>query len=162
MCAASSSDVPRRPSPPPPPPSPSPGHSQYQCSERAPPLPKFCDATIPLATRVDAIVSNLTDAELVNVILTKGGVQRLGIAPYAMWQVESLHGVRLWPERCPFPDKCTTIFPTASASSRGFNRTLWRAIGAAMGLEGRVLFNLGITQDLYVQLSGDVYSTCAH
>ena len=76
------------------------------------------------------------------------GVGRLDVGAYNMWQIEALHGVRLWPERCPFPDKCTTIFPTASTASRSFNRSLWQAIGHAMGVEGRVLFNLGITQDL--------------
>lgn len=44
--------------------------------------------------------------------------------------------------------KGTTIFPAASTSSRSFNRTLWRAIGHAMGVEGRALFNLGMTSDL--------------
>jgi hypothetical protein len=36
------------------------------------------------------------------------------------------------------------VFPASSASGRSFNRTLWRAMGATMALEGRVLFNLGI------------------
>lgn len=44
-------------------------------------------------------------------------------------------GVRLWPERCPFPETCTTIFPTASTSSRSFNTSLWTATGEAMGTE---------------------------
>ena len=36
-----------------------------------------------------------------------------------------LHGVSVG--KCPFPDRCTTVFPPASGSARSFNRTLWRA-----------------------------------
>jgi beta-glucosidase-like glycosyl hydrolase len=66
---------------------------------------------------------------------------------------ECLHGVRMWPPKCPFSDRegmnCTTVFPAASALSRSFNRTQWRRVGAAMADEGRVLFNAGITKSLF-------------
>ena len=63
-------------------------------------------------------------------------VPRLNVPPSErMWGVESLHGVRLG--HCPFADKCTTVFPAASASARSFNRTLWHAIGVAMADELR-------------------------
>jgi hypothetical protein len=147
--------------PPPPPPGPtptppSPPHphhpsgpgvlKQYGC------LPgdnayKHCDPTKSIAERVETIITNLTASEMVDII-KKGGVGRLGIGSYAMWADEALHGVRLWPERCPFPDRCTTIFPTASTASRAFNKSLWVSIGRAMGTEGRTLWNLGITNDL--------------
>jgi len=108
---------------------------------------RFCDASKTVAERVEWMVTNMTSDELIATVL-KQPVGRLDIPGYNMWAIEALHGVRLWPERCPFPDKCTTIFPTASTSSRAFNKTLWRAIGAAMGTEGRVLWNLGIINDL--------------
>ena len=138
-----------------PPPPPSPPHShpsgpailkQYSCllGDNAYP---HCDASKSIGERVDTIISNLTATEMVDII-KKGGVGRLGIGSYAMWADESLHGVRLWPERCPFHDRCTTIFPTASTASRAFNSSLWVAIGRAMGTEGRTLWNLGITKDL--------------
>lgn len=92
-------------------------------------------------------MSNLTADEMVNIQL-KNPVARLQIGSYAMWSTEALHGLRLWPERCPFPDRCTTIFPTASAAARAFNTSLWQATGEAMGTEGRVLWNLGILNDL--------------
>ena len=94
-------------------------------------------------TGKESIVANLSAPELVDVIL-KRGVPRLDIPSYNMWADEALHGVRLWPEKCPFPKKCTTIFPPASASSRAFNKSLWKSIGAAIGTEGRTLFNLGL------------------
>ena len=107
----------------------------------------FCDATKSVGERVDLLLNNLTVQEMVGII-KKGGVGRLQIPTYGMWAIESLHGVRLWPEKCPFPDKCTTIFPPASASARAFNRSLWEKCGEAMGNEGRALFNLGIINDL--------------
>jgi hypothetical protein len=139
------------PTPPPPPhPHPHPSGSgvlqQYGCLPGDNAYP-HCDASKSIDERVETIISNLTAAEMVDII-KKGGVGRLGIGSYAMWADESLHGVRLWPERCPFPDRCTTIFPTASTASRAFNRSLWVAIGRAMGTEGRTLWNLGITKDL--------------
>jgi hypothetical protein len=140
------------PTPPGPNPGPSPGPKPHpnanifacQGSNKA---HSFCDATKSVDERVALLMANLTIEEKVSII-KKGGVGRLGIPSYNMWAYESLHGVRLWPEKCPFPDKCTTIFPPASASARAFNRTLWKAIGSAMGDEGRVLFNLGIINEL--------------
>ena len=106
-----------------------------------------CDAGRSLAERVESIVSTLNASELVDIQL-KRPVEQLQIGWYMMWRVENLHGVRLWPERCPFADRCTTIFPTASTSSRAFNASLWSAVGEAMATEGRVLFNLGLSADL--------------
>eukprot|EP00039_Didymoeca_costata_P015425 m.262431 g.262431 ORF g.262431 m.262431 type:complete len:869 (+) comp16222_c1_seq24:245-2851(+) len=147
----SGSTMPLPPFPPPPPPSPPsppvpPGESLYACK---PPYNsfKFCDTTLDYMTRARLLVSNLSVSEQVGIV-NKGGVSRLGIPSYDMWSTESLHGVRLWPEKCPFPDKCTTIFPPASTSSRSFNKTAYKAIGQVMGLEGRVLFNLGIINTL--------------
>lgn len=120
----------------------------YRCLDGGPDsaLP-HCDRSKSLAERVESIVSNLTADEMVAIQL-KNPVARLQIGSYAMWSTEALHGLRLWPERCPFPDRCTTIFPTASASARAFNTSLWQATGEAMGTEGRVLWNLGILNDL--------------
>lgn len=92
------------------------------------------------------LTANLTSTEQVSVIL-KQAVRDV-VPAYNIWGLESLHGVRLYPEVCPFPDKCTTIFPASSGSGRSFNRTLWQAIGAAMALEGRVLFNQGASTSL--------------
>lgn len=119
----------------------------------------FCDQRLPMAERVEWIVANLSVPEMV-AIVNKQPVGRLNIPGYAMWQIEALHGVRLWPEKCPFPDRCTTIFPTASTGSRAFNTSLWQQIGQAMGTEGRVLWNLGITSDL--SLRGSLPDPIAH
>ena len=120
----------------------------YRCLKDGPDakLP-HCDHTKTAEERVDSIVANLSAAEMV-AIMNKQPVDRLQIGSYAMWSAEALHGVRLWPERCPFPDRCTTVFPTASTASRAFNTSLWAAVGEAMGTEARVLWNLGILNDL--------------
>ena len=137
----------------PPAPSPSPGErpilAQYRCLKATAMASPFahCDASKTVAERVASIVANLTASEMVRVVL-KQPIDRLGIPSYNMWSTESLHGVRLWPEQCPFATRCTTIFPTASTASRSFNRSLWRAVGIAMGTEARVLWNLNIINDL--------------
>ena len=98
------------------------------------------------------LVSALRPHELVDAV-NQGGVPRLGVPPMGQVGAECLHGVRLWPAKCPFTDRegmnCTTVFPAASALSRSFNRSQWRQVGAAMADEGRVLFNAGITQSLF-------------
>ena len=142
------------PTPPPahtpaPPPGPDPRVlARYSCLPGGPDaaLP-HCDVTASAAVRVGAAVRNMSAAELVATV-RKQSVPRLHLPAYAMWSNEALHGVRLWPERCPFADRCTTIFPTASTAARGFNDSLARAIGLAIGTEARVLYNLGITADL--------------
>lgn len=134
--------------PPPSPPGASKVLGQYRCLEggQDSALP-HCDATKSVAERVESIILQLNASELVAIQL-KSPVNRMQIGSYAMWSTEALHGVRLWPERCPFPDGCTTIFPTASTASHTFNTSLWASIGEAMGTEGRVLWNLGIVNDL--------------
>ena len=81
------------------------------------------------------------------------GAARLGVPPMGAVGAECLHGVRMWPAKCPFSDRegmnCTTVFPAAAALSRSFNATQWLQVGAAMADEGRVLFNAGITKSLY-------------
>jgi len=143
---------PSPPAPPPSPPAPA-GLGAYRCLPGSPEsaLP-LCDKMKTRQERVDWIISNITSTECVSII-KKGGVGRLQIGSYAMWSTEALHGVRLWPEKCPFASSasrsgCTTIFATASTSSRSWNRSSWEGTGRAMGTEGRTLFNLGAINEL--------------
>ena len=150
------------PPPPPAPPAPAPGPpipvipgapagKHYACQ---PPNDQheFCDASKSFSERTTLLVSALRPQELVDAV-NQGGVPRLGVPPMGQVGAECLHGVRLWPAKCPFADRegmnCTTVFPAASALSRSFNRSQWRQVGAAMADEGRVLFNAGITQSLF-------------
>jgi len=138
---------PTPPAPPPPVPG-APALGSYRCLPETPSAAMpFCDKSKSVADRVAWIVQNVSADEMVRVVL-KQGVDRLDIPGYNMWAVEALHGVRLWPEKCPFADKCTTIFPAASTGSRAFNKSLWQMTGRAMGTEGRVLWNLGVISDL--------------
>lgn len=112
----------------------------------------FCNTSKSFVERTDLLVAALSPEELVAAV-NQGGATRLGVPPMGAVGAECLHGVRMWPPKCPFSDReglnCTTIFPAASALSRSFNRTMWRQVGAAMADEGRVLFNAGITKSLY-------------
>lgn len=96
--------------------------------------------------------TNLSAVELVAYVTgqgsSKGGIPRLGVPPHPEWGAESLHGLCV---ACPFPDRCTTVFPPASATAKSFNRTLWRAVGAALGMEARTLFNIGLNKALTVR-----------
>ena len=143
---------PPTPGPPPVPVIPSaPAGQHYAC--RAPhDTHDFCDASKSFAERAHLLVAALTTEELVAAVNQKG-VPRLGVPPLGAVGAECLHGVRLWPPKCPFTDRtglnCTTVFPAASALSRSFNRTSWTAVGAAMADEGRILFNAGKLKSLY-------------
>ena len=130
-----------------------PGGNHYACQ---PPnsTHDFCDTSKTFDERTALLVANLSTEELVGAI-NKQGVPRLGVPPMGGIGAECLHGV--WPSgtymsKCPFPNRvgmsCTTVFPAASALSRSFNRSQWRAVGAAMGDEGRILFNVGKVQSL--------------
>ena len=78
------------------------------------------------------------------------GVPELRIPPYQWWS-EGLHGTM---EPCVGEEgrdgvKCPTSFPCPSALATSFNKTLWKAIGTAIGIEGRAISNLR-THDMEV------------
>ena len=100
--------------------------------------PPWCDTTQAIGNRSAALATAMNATELVWYVLG-GAVKRLGVPLPPHYGEEALHGVSVG--KCPFPDRCTTVFPPASGSARSFNRTLWRAIGAAIGLEARTLWN---------------------
>jgi hypothetical protein len=100
--------------------------------------PPWCDVRQAIGNRSVALAAAMNATELVRYVLG-GAVGRLGVPTPPHYGEEALHGVSVG--KCPFPDRCTTVFPPASGSARSFNRTLWRAIGAAIGLEARTLWN---------------------
>jgi beta-glucosidase-like glycosyl hydrolase len=116
-----------------------PSAKYYACQPPAPSSQApWCDMKQAIGNRSAALAAAMNATELVRYVLG-GAVGRLGVPAPPHYGAESLHAVAVG--NCPFPDRCTTIFPPASGSARSFNRTLWRAIGAAMGLEARTLWN---------------------
>eukprot|EP00730_Choanoeca_flexa_P016201 TRINITY_DN7606_c0_g1_i3.p1 TRINITY_DN7606_c0_g1~~TRINITY_DN7606_c0_g1_i3.p1 ORF type:complete len:786 (+),score=190.70 TRINITY_DN7606_c0_g1_i3:3-2360(+) len=122
--------------------------SPYSCQTGQNQSFAWCDTSMSIPRRAAALVAALDINEKINTVTKQVVSERYSIPDYGMFGIESLHGVRLWPEKCPFSDRCTTIFPAASASGRSFNRQLWLDIGHAMAVEGRVLFNLGISDSI--------------
>ena len=153
------------PDPVPPPAPPPPTHAVYPnvkpCDQ--PPLKgsPACDASVPLETRVQTVVSMLPPADFAAMFSDQSpGSPTLNI-PFYNWWSEALHGV----SRCPYenflpanesvsgsccaraPDgskKCPTSFPAGITTSASFNRTLFHEIGTAVGTEARVMSNVGI------------------
>ena len=86
---------------------------------------------IPVETHISMMGHNAT------------GYHDLEIPTY-MWWLEGLHGA-LEPcvenkDQCA----CPTNFPSPSAIGNAFNRTLYRLMGRAIGIEGRAISNLRI------------------
>lgn len=137
---------PPAPTPPGPPPAP-PAYAGVTCKD-----PKFmhaayCDKDLPISERVAAIVSNMTVYE--KIYMTDNGnpgIGRLGIRPFQFG--EGLHGVdancgMIVGEPDQFGERtgCPTSYPSGIAEGATFNKSLWLAVGAADGREGRALHN---------------------
>ena len=93
----------------------------------------YLDPTLPLAERVQDLLSRLTLAEkLGQFIHPVDGVPRLGIPAYNFWS-EGLHGVGR--------NGRATVFPQAIGMSAMWNPELVQAIGTAIGDEGRAKYH---------------------
>jgi hypothetical protein len=109
----------------------------------------YCDAALPAEARVADLVPRLQPVEAAALLsVSSNGVPRLGIPPLRFG--EALHGV-LSGCGAPHADPstgytssgCPTSFPTGLALGATLNRSLWAAVGRAIGTEARALFNQG-------------------
>lgn len=114
----------------------------------------LCNASLPPAARAADALSRMLPAEKAAFLaVSNNGVPRLGVPRLSYG--EALHGVlsgcgaRAPPVPGFASTGCATSFPTALALGASFNRTLWHAIGAVIGTEGRALFNQGVAQSMY-------------
>jgi hypothetical protein len=111
-----------------------PGHPAAQ-------LP-FCNTTLPLDQRVEDYIHRIpVENQTAMMSHPAAGYDPLGIPPYQWWS-EGLHGPLepcvQWKNRT----RCPTSFPCPSGLGNAFNTTLYRAIGAAIGIEGRAISHL--------------------
>ena len=101
-----------------------------------------CDTKIANEDRVEALVNLLKPLEKAALMSnTAGAVPRLNIPAYQWWS-EALHGVGNSPGvnftgKTPF----ATSFPQVVTTSSSYNKSLFYAIGQAVGTEGRAFFN---------------------
>ena len=111
----------------------------------------FCDASLPLFSRVQDLVTRLSLKEKILLLGgdgvntgvgmcngMDGGILRLGV-PHYMHLVETNSGIN---SACLGSNKCTTIFPGPTGLGAAFNRTLWHLKGEVMSTEMRALNNL--------------------
>jgi len=104
----------------------------------------FCDAALPVDARVADLVGRLSLDEKAAMLATaSGGAPRVGVAAAQWWQ-EALHGLaNNVGVSFNAPTPYSTSFPQPITSSCAFNRSLWRATGAAISDEVRAFANAG-------------------
>lgn len=104
----------------------------------------FCDTSLILDERITDYVNRVPiDVKISMMGHNASGFDDLKIPPY-MWWSEGLHGPL---EPCvQYKDRCAcpTNFPSPSAMGSAFNRTLYRLVGRAIGVQGRAISNLRV------------------
>jgi hypothetical protein len=102
----------------------------------------FCNTALNLDDRIADYVKRVPLEAQISMMGHKAkGYDELKIPPY-MWWSEGLHGAS---EPCvSYKDQCAcpTSFPSPSSMGNAFNRTLYRLVGHAIGIEGRAISNL--------------------
>eukprot|EP00041_Stephanoeca_diplocostata_P018975 m.402257 g.402257 ORF g.402257 m.402257 type:complete len:875 (+) comp21176_c0_seq2:161-2785(+) len=135
MCC-SRSPCPKLPPPPPPP-------KIWTCDPIL--LPTFCNASANVKDRVQELLSQMHVEDKIANVGTNGaaGVPALGI-PAFQWWGEALHGVCSSPAvTFQEPTPTATSFPEIIGVGATFDPLLWKEMGAAVGLEARVMMNVG-------------------
>lgn len=117
-----------------------------------------CDTSLSLDARLDSLIeqlqaSSISQFQRANLLAHKSlPIEALNLGFYDWWN-EALHGVAGAESLAVaglgacFKTKagqkrCATSFPAAITSSCSFNKTLFEAMGTAIGIEGRVFNNL--------------------
>ena len=116
----------------------------------------FCNTSLTLEERVDNLISLLKPEEIPALLTAReggggspgpaGNISRIGLPEYD-WGVNCIHGVQT---TCGTNTQgkivCPTSFPNPNALGASFNRTMFREIGAIIGLELRALWLQGATE----------------
>src|SRR5665213_1445519 len=109
------------------------------------PLPAFYDPKLPMAKRVEDLVSRLTLEEKVALMqMASPSVPRLGIAPYHWW-TEALHGMT---------HDTATVFPEPIGMAASFDPALQFEVASAISTEGRAKFFEYRANDVYEAMTG--------
>ena len=106
----------------------------------------FCDSSKDVKTRVSDLISRLTLDEKPTLLIArespKGNISRLGVPEYD-WGANCIHGVQ---SRC-FKDRCPTSYPNPNTLGAAFNRSIWKSMGAVIGIELRALWVQGVGEN---------------
>lgn len=104
----------------------------------------WCDYTKDPVTRAQDLVSRIQTTDKPGLFQNgASGVDSLGISGYQWWS-EALHGVAHSPGvKFGGATPVATSFPQVGITAASYNRTLWGAVGSAIGIEGRAFANQG-------------------
>ncbi|KAF8762297.1 hypothetical protein HU200_009616 [Digitaria exilis] len=105
----------------------------------------FCRRSLPARSRARDLVSRLTRAEKVRLLVNNAaGVPRLGVGGYEWWS-EALHGVSDTGPGVRFGGEFpgATAFPQVIGTAASLNASLWDLIGRAVSDEARAMYNGG-------------------
>ena len=111
----------------------------------------FQDPSLPLADRIEDLLSKLTrDEKCAQLLADAPAVDRLGVPPYHWWN-ECLHGVARAGN--------ATVFPQAIGLAATFDPDLMERIGRAISDEGRAKYNVAVKAGMRGQYRGLTYWT---
>ena len=103
------------------------------CSTKGAKSFEYCNASLSDEERIASLMSALHPEEKISMLGNKvPSIRRLSLPPYNWWN-EALHGVSF--SCCPDIYFKSTSFPQVCSLGLSFNRSLFSAIGDAIGLE---------------------------
>ncbi len=106
----------------------------------------FRNAKLPLETRVNDLLKNLTLEEKIAMLgFRSPAVPKLDIPAYNWWN-EGLHGVARAGE--------ATVFPQAIGMAASFNNNLLYKVADAISTEARAKYNLAVSKNRRLQYMG--------
>lgn len=110
------------------------------------PNARYFDTTAPIEERVADLAGRMTLDEKISQLMNNSpGIDRLGV-PACNWWNECLHGVARAGR--------ATVFPQAIGMAATFDEPLMRDIGAAIAVEARAKYHIGLQQGAGAQYAG--------
>ena len=101
----------------------------------------WCNASLGYQERINDIISRMSLPEKISALDTvTPAINSLGTVPYNWWS-EATHGISHVRNSPETPYESNFAFPITTAMS--YNRSLWKATGFQIGLEGRAFMNTG-------------------
>ena len=106
---------------------------------------RWCNADLPIDERVDDMVSRMSVSEKIGALRDESAPIKSLELPYYDWWSEATHGVASGGHgaRNTLLEPYQTNFPFPITTGMAFNRSLWKATGAQIGLEARAFMNSG-------------------
>jgi beta-glucosidase-like glycosyl hydrolase len=104
-------------------------------------LMPFCNSSLPIAERVEDVISRLTLDEKIANLGNVAAAPSIGITEPYNWGSEATHG--LASARCNGETPFVTNFAFPITTAMSFNRTLWYKTGSHIGREARAMMNAG-------------------